>query len=147
MNKEKRRALEAAGWVFGSAEDFLELTAEERAILEVRVKLSRAIRELREKHKLTQADLAKKIKTSQPRVNRIESGGSGVSIEQLMSSYFALGGSVRVELIPYPDADIGTSMVSRGRANRSDDSLVGLGGARPGKTKKYATPKKATKAK
>jgi hypothetical protein len=58
MNKEKQRALEAAGWVFEDAEDFLELTAEERAIVEMRVRLSRAIRALREKQKLTQAQLA-----------------------------------------------------------------------------------------
>ena len=32
MNKEKRRALEAAGFVFEDAEDFLELTAEERQL-------------------------------------------------------------------------------------------------------------------
>jgi transcriptional regulator with XRE-family HTH domain len=145
MNKEKRQALEAAGWVFGSAEDFLELTAEERAILEVRVKLSRAIRELREKHKITQADLAKKIKTSQPRVNRIESGGDGVSIEQLMSSYFALGGSVRVELINH--ADVESRPFQLGGARNMDDSHVGPGDARPGKARKYAAPKKATTAK
>jgi hypothetical protein len=49
MNKEKQKALEAAGWVFEDAEDFLELTAEERTIVEMRVQLSRAIRALREK--------------------------------------------------------------------------------------------------
>ncbi len=34
MNKEKRRALEAAGFVFEDAEDFLELTTEERQLVE-----------------------------------------------------------------------------------------------------------------
>ena len=57
MNKETASLLEAAGWVFGSAEDFLELTAEERAILEVRVKERAAIRESGRKRpkKITQA--------------------------------------------------------------------------------------------
>ena len=44
MNKQKQKALEAAGWVFEDAEDFLELTVEERAIVELRVQLSRTIR-------------------------------------------------------------------------------------------------------
>ena len=98
MNKEKQKALEAAGWVFEDAEDFLELTAEERAIVEMRVQLSRAIRALREKQKLTQAQLAKKMKTSQPRVNKIEAGSPGVSLEQLLNSWFALGGTAEMKL-------------------------------------------------
>ena len=85
------------------------------------------------------------MKTSQPRVNRIESGGSGVSIEQLMSSYFAVGGSVRLELI-HP-ADVGSRPLPRGGARSVDELLVGVGGARPGKAKKYAAPKKATRPK
>ena len=55
MNKETRQALEAAGWVFGSARISLSSPPKKRAILEVRVKLSRAIRELRKNtssHKL-----------------------------------------------------------------------------------------------
>ncbi len=34
MDKDKQQALEAAGFVFGDAEDFLELTAEERERVE-----------------------------------------------------------------------------------------------------------------
>jgi DNA-binding XRE family transcriptional regulator len=133
MNKEKRMALEAAGWVFEEAEDFLELTADERAIVEMRVKLSRAIRELREKQKLTQTDLAKKMKTSQPRVNKIESGVPGVSLEQMLSSFYALGGSVEMRLMPGVNAD-------------SDIWLIGCGGTTgKGKVKvkkSIATPSK-----
>lgn len=33
MTEEKQKALEAAGWVFGNAADFLELTQEEREIV------------------------------------------------------------------------------------------------------------------
>ena len=43
MNKDKRQALEAAGWVFGDAEDFLELTVEERHLVELRVAVNRAV--------------------------------------------------------------------------------------------------------
>ena len=136
MNKEKQKALEAAGWVFEDAEDFLELTAEERAIVEMRVQLSRAIRALREKQKLTQAQLAKKMKTSQPRVNKIEAGSPGVSLEQLLNSWFALGGTAEMKLIPHTDTS--------GEAV----SIVGHGG-RPGtaKVKKTSAAKKLARTK
>ena len=37
IDANKRRALEAAGFVFGDAEDFLELTEEERQLVELKV--------------------------------------------------------------------------------------------------------------
>ena len=36
--------MEAAGYVFEDAEDFLELTSEERLLVELRVAVSRAVR-------------------------------------------------------------------------------------------------------
>ena len=98
MNKEKREALEAAGWVFGNAEDFLELTEEERCLVELRLKIARGIRALRKLQKLTQGELATKMKTSQPRVAQIEAGSAGVSLDQMISGYIALGGSLDVTL-------------------------------------------------
>ena len=44
MKKEKREALEAAGWVFTNAEDFLELTQAERDMVELRLSVSRSVR-------------------------------------------------------------------------------------------------------
>jgi predicted XRE-type DNA-binding protein len=130
--KEKQRAPEAAGWVFEDAEDFLELTAEVRAIVEMRVQLSRAIRALREKQKLTQAQLAKTMKTSQPRVNKIEAGSPGVSLEQLLNSWFALGGTAEMRLVPDTD--------QRGEG----DSISGHRG-RPATTKAKAKKTAAVK--
>jgi transcriptional regulator with XRE-family HTH domain len=136
MNKEKQKALEAAGWVFEDAEDFLELTAEERAIVEMRVQLSRAVRESREKLNMTQADLARKLKTSQPRVNKIESGSRGVSLEQLLNSWFALGGTAKMEL------------KEGANVRRADDFAAGYGTrTRPAKAKKPARVKNLVRAK
>jgi predicted XRE-type DNA-binding protein len=136
MNKEKQKALEAAGWVFQDAEDFLELTVEERAIVEMRVQLSRAVRAAREKQKLTQAQLAKKMKTSQPRVNKIEAGSPGVSLEQLLNSWFALGGTAEMKLGQHADT------------RRAGDSLVGHGGRqRAKKPKTVVAAKKSTRTK
>jgi hypothetical protein len=44
MNKEKKARLEAHGWRVGSAEEFLGLTPEEAAYIELRIKLSDAVR-------------------------------------------------------------------------------------------------------
>jgi len=95
MNKEKKRALEEAGWVVGNAEDFLELTAEERHLVELRVAVSRAVRVLRERQNLTQKQVAKKLQTSQPRVAKIESGASDVSLDLMFRGLFALGGTLK----------------------------------------------------
>lgn len=65
MNKDKRRALEAAGFVVGDAEDFLELTCEERQLVELRVAVSRAVRTRREQLAMTQTEVAKKIGTGE----------------------------------------------------------------------------------
>jgi transcriptional regulator with XRE-family HTH domain len=100
MDTHKRQALEAAGFVFGDAEDFLELTAEERCLVDLRVRMAREIRSLRLEQNLTQVELAKKMKTSQPRVNRIEAASSDVSLELLFRTYYILGGTVEVTLSP-----------------------------------------------
>ena len=74
MNREKRRALEEAGFIFEDAEDFLELTAEERQLVELRVSMSRAVRERRISQRLTQQEVARRLKSSQskPRPETLE---------------------------------------------------------------------------
>jgi predicted XRE-type DNA-binding protein len=95
MNNAERQALEAARWVLGDAEDFLELTVEERHLVELRVAVSRAVRALRERQNLTQAQVARKLKTSQPRFAKIESGASEVSLDLMFRGLFALGGTLK----------------------------------------------------
>ena len=74
MDKEKRRAKETKGWRFGDATDFLSLTEEERQLVELRLAVSRAIRQRREQQHLTQRQVAAKLKSSQSRVAKIEAG-------------------------------------------------------------------------
>jgi predicted XRE-type DNA-binding protein len=95
MNKEKRQAIQAAGFRIGDAEDFLELNAEERRLVELRVAISHAIRTRREGQGLTQQELAKRLKTSQPRVAMMESGASSVSLDWMFRGLFVLGGSLK----------------------------------------------------
>jgi ribosome-binding protein aMBF1 (putative translation factor) len=95
MNEEKRRALEAAGFIFEDAEDLLELTAEERRLLELRLAVSLAVRARREQQHLTREPLARELKSSQSRVAKKEAGAADVSLDLLFRGPFALGGSLK----------------------------------------------------
>ena len=94
MNNEKRKSLEAAGFRFGDAADFLELTQEERMLMELRMAIAKAIRNRREQSNLSQKEVAARIKTTQPRVVKIEAAASDVSLDQMFRGLFAVGGTV-----------------------------------------------------
>jgi hypothetical protein len=47
MEAKKRTRLEAHGWRVGSAEDFLDLTPDESVYIDLRIKLSDSVRQLR----------------------------------------------------------------------------------------------------
>ncbi len=93
MNKQKKNKLEKKGWKFGSAEEFLGLSEEESAYIELKMKLSANLRKLRTEQKLTQVELAKVIKSSQSRVAKLETGDPSVSLDLLIRSLLALGTS------------------------------------------------------
>lgn len=97
MDNAKRKAMELAGWTFGDAADFLEMSEEERQLLEMRVSLARAIRDQREASHMSQKQLGNKLKTSQPRVAKIEKAASDVSLDQLVKAFAAAGGKIEVQ--------------------------------------------------
>jgi DNA-binding XRE family transcriptional regulator len=94
MDRAKQEALESAGFRVGDAGDFLGLTDEERRIVDLRLKLSRAVRRLRTEKNLTQEELASRLGSSQSRVAKIESGSSNVSIDLMFRGLFAVGGDL-----------------------------------------------------
>jgi DNA-binding XRE family transcriptional regulator len=94
MKTSKRQRLEAQGWQVGDAADFLALTPEESVMVEIRLALSRSLKD-RRKRSMTQVELATKIGSSQPRVAMAENGDSSVSIELLMRSLLATGVTVQ----------------------------------------------------
>lgn len=98
MDAKVKARLEAAGWKDGDYGDFLGLTAEERELVETRLKLARTIRELRERAGMTQGQLATKLKTTQPRVVKIERAAKDVSMDVLVRGYFAVGGRILMRL-------------------------------------------------
>jgi predicted XRE-type DNA-binding protein len=97
MDATKRKALEAAGWKFGDAADFLEMSDEERQLLDARGNIALAIRQQREAVDLSQQELGARLKTSQPRVAKIERAASDVSLDQLVRALTAAGGRIVVK--------------------------------------------------
>jgi len=84
--------LEAAGFRVGDAEDFLALTDEVRHLFELRLAVSRAVRQRREQCGVTQQQLATKLKSSQSRVAKIEAAAPDVSLDLSFRALFAAGG-------------------------------------------------------
>ena len=97
MNKATRKRLEEAGWRIGDAADFLEMTPEERQLLDARVQLALAIRRQRAAARLSQKELGARLKTSQPRIAKIERAASDVSLDQLVKAFSAAGGRLVVK--------------------------------------------------
>ena len=95
MNITKRKKLEQAGWVVGSASDFLELSKEEEAIVEMKLALASKLKDLRKKQSITQQDLANLMGSSQSRIAKMEAADESVSMELLVRSLVALGSTPR----------------------------------------------------
>jgi predicted XRE-type DNA-binding protein len=90
MDEAKRKRLEEKGWKVGTVSEFLELTTEEAALIEIKLALSRNLKERRQKL-MTQTELAEKLHSSQPRIAKAENGDASVSIELLIRAMLATG--------------------------------------------------------
>ncbi|MCL4686715.1 helix-turn-helix transcriptional regulator [Myxococcota bacterium] len=95
MRKAKKARLESAGWKVGSAQEFLGLTAEEAAFIELKLVLARSLRQKRERKGLTQTELAELIESSQSRVAKMEAGDRTVSLDLLVRSLLVMGTTKR----------------------------------------------------
>ena len=94
MERAKRERLEAKGWRVGTVSEFLELTPEETILVEIKLALSRSLKERRQKL-MTQAELAQKVQSSQPRIAKAENGDASVSIELLIRAMLATGATLQ----------------------------------------------------
>lgn len=90
MDSAKKEKLTSQGWKVGSVADFLELTPEEARVIEIKLALSKNLKERRQKL-MTQAKLAEKINSSQPRIANAENGDAAVSIDLLIRAMLAIG--------------------------------------------------------
>ena len=91
MKQSKRARLESKGWTIGSAEEFLDLSDEEVAYIEMKLVLSGKLKQRRQQKRMTQADLAKLVRSSQSRIAKMETGDPSVSIDLLVKALLALG--------------------------------------------------------
>ncbi len=91
MLHSKRKRLQTKGWTVGTTNQFLQLTDEEDAFIELRLKLAEGLKVRRVKQGLTQVQLAKAVRSSQSRVAKMESGDPTVSLDLLVRSLLMLG--------------------------------------------------------
>ena len=109
MKQSKRKKLEAAGWAVGSAQEFLGLSDADAALIEVKLALSRSLRDRRQRRGVSQVELAKRLQSSQSRIAKMEAGDPSVSMDLLVSSLLVLGAS---------EADLAKAIRGEGRKGR-----------------------------
>jgi DNA-binding XRE family transcriptional regulator len=93
MEKVKKDRLAAAGWRSGDAADFLELSTEEAAFVELKLALADYLREVRARNGWTQAQVARRLGSSQSRVAKMEAADASVSLDLLIKALLTLGAS------------------------------------------------------
>ena len=91
MKKTKKERLKKAGWKVGTAKEFLGLSDEEAALIEMKLALARSLTQRRLAHDLTQNQLAKQLGSSQSRVAKMEAADATVSMDLLVRSLLVLG--------------------------------------------------------
>ena len=95
MRQSKRQKLESRGWKVGDAKDFLGLSKDEAAYIELRLKLAVGLKARRHSRGVTQSQLAHALKSSQSRVAKMEAGDPTVSLDLLVKSLLSMGTSAR----------------------------------------------------
>jgi len=91
MDAAKRKRLEAKGWKFGTAREFLKLAPEDEAYIEIKLALAEAMEQRRKERHITQKQLAETLKSSQPRVAMMEKGDVSVTLDLIVRGLIALG--------------------------------------------------------
>ncbi|MGM0506570.1 MAG: helix-turn-helix domain-containing protein [Bacteroidota bacterium] len=91
MKENKRRQLEKKGFQVGSTSEFLGLTPEEEAYINIRLDLSSLVKSQRTIKQWTQEQLAREIGSSQSRIAKLESGDAGVSLDLMIKALLQLG--------------------------------------------------------
>ena len=91
MKKEKQKKLREKGFKIGSTADFLQLSPEEEAYIEIRLEVSSLLKYQRQKRGWTQEQLARAIKSSQSRIAKMEGGDPGTSLDLMVKALLRLG--------------------------------------------------------
>jgi len=108
MHESKRKRLQKKGWRIGDAKEFLGLSDEESEYIDLKLKLSKALKETRRQQGLTQVQAARVLRSSQSRIAKMEAGDPSVSADILIRALFAMGTTAR---------ELGRVVSSRGQAS------------------------------
>jgi ribosome-binding protein aMBF1 (putative translation factor) len=95
VRESRRRKLAEKGWRVGDAKDFLGLSDQEEAFIDLRLRLADGLKARRQSRGVTQSELAHSLRSSQSRVAKMEAGDPTVSLDLLVKSLLALGTSNR----------------------------------------------------
>jgi DNA-binding XRE family transcriptional regulator len=93
MRKSKKERLQKLGYIVTDAQNYLALSNEEMALIDLKVQLIHKLKAIRKKAGTTQKELAKLMHTSQSRIAMLEGGASDVSLDLVCKALFALGTS------------------------------------------------------
>jgi predicted XRE-type DNA-binding protein len=93
MDKRKKKRLEAAGWKVADTAEFLRLSDEEAAIIDLKLGLATAVKEQRSRRKMTQEQLGRLLGSSQSRVAKMEAADPSVSIDLMVRGLLRMGAS------------------------------------------------------
>ena len=86
MDIAKRQKLEAVGFKVTTVAEFLDLSPEEMEIIEIRLSLSKLLKQFREQQKL-----AENINSSRSQVAKMEASNTDGAIDLLIKSLLSLG--------------------------------------------------------
>jgi predicted transcriptional regulator len=93
MRESKKRRLASKGWKIGTTAEFLQLSPQEAAYVEIKVELAEKLRRQRLKRNMSQSQLAKMVRSSQSRVAKMEAADPTVSLDLLVRSLLIAGSS------------------------------------------------------
>jgi hypothetical protein len=84
-------AADCSAWRVGELAEFLQLTSDQIALVDIRLALADRLSRLRYAKRWTQADAARLLGSSQSRIAKMEVPESSVSVDLLVRSLLALG--------------------------------------------------------
>jgi DNA-binding XRE family transcriptional regulator len=95
MKTSKRRKLTRAGFKVGTVQEFLDLSDEEMALIDLKIRLIKKLKSVRADKRIRQQDLARMIASSQSRIAKMEAGSPNVSLDLICRALFAMGVSAQ----------------------------------------------------
>ncbi len=93
LSTKKSARIEAMDGRVTTVEEWLGLSPEEVAVIDMKIRLGEELKTRRRKKKLSQERVARILKTSQGRVSKLEKGQA--TLDQLARSVLTLGGSTK----------------------------------------------------